>query len=61
LPALAQARAHPWTPAERALVADRVATRSADAGELIITTITHEHADRVRFCELLMQERAKRG
>ncbi|WP_328306489.1 MsnO8 family LLM class oxidoreductase [Streptomyces sp. NBC_00442] len=72
-PTPAQARAHPWTEADRALVADRVdtqfvgsAARVADrleqlqeatgADELIITTITHDHADRVRSYELLAQE-----
>ncbi|MFF7655687.1 LLM class flavin-dependent oxidoreductase [Streptomyces sp. NPDC007983] len=68
-----EARAHSWTEADRALVADRVDTqfvgspgRVADelerlqeatgADELLITTITHRHADRVRSYELLAQE-----
>ncbi|MFE5398704.1 MsnO8 family LLM class oxidoreductase [Streptomyces sp. NPDC056568] len=68
-----QARAHTWTEADRALVADRVDTqfvgspgRVADqleqlqeatgADELIITTITHDHADRVRSYRLLAEE-----
>jgi alkanesulfonate monooxygenase SsuD/methylene tetrahydromethanopterin reductase-like flavin-dependent oxidoreductase (luciferase family) len=72
-----QARAHPWTDADRALVADRVDTqfvgspqRVADqleqlqeatgADELIITTITHNHADRVRSYQLLAEEWQRR-
>ncbi|TXC99467.1 LLM class flavin-dependent oxidoreductase [Streptomyces sp. ISID311] len=72
-----QARAHPWTEADRALVADRVDTqfvgspgRVADqleqlqeatgADELIITTITHDHADRVRSHQLLAEEWQRR-
>ncbi|MER6564279.1 LLM class flavin-dependent oxidoreductase [Streptomyces sp. NPDC001027] len=72
-----EARAHPWTDADRALVADRVDTqfvgspaRVADqlerlqeataADELIITTITHDHADRVRSYRLLAQEWQRR-
>jgi luciferase family oxidoreductase group 1 len=72
-----QARRHPWTEADRALVADRVATQfvgtpgqvadhlerlrdAAEADELIITTITHDHADRVRSYALLAQEWARR-
>ena len=68
-----QARAHTWTAADRALVADRVDTQfagspgqvadkleqlqeAAGADELIITTITHDHADRVRSCQLLAEE-----
>ncbi|WP_316744692.1 LLM class flavin-dependent oxidoreductase [Streptomyces sp. MK7] len=68
-----QARAHTWTDADRALVADRVDTqfvgspgRVADqleqlqeatgADELIITTITHDHPDRVRSYQLLAEE-----
>jgi alkanesulfonate monooxygenase SsuD/methylene tetrahydromethanopterin reductase-like flavin-dependent oxidoreductase (luciferase family) len=64
------ARAREWTPAERAIVADRVATqfvgspdavvaklatlaRVTGADELLVTTITTEHADRVRSTELL--------
>jgi alkanesulfonate monooxygenase SsuD/methylene tetrahydromethanopterin reductase-like flavin-dependent oxidoreductase (luciferase family) len=66
----AQARAREWTPAERAIVADRVDTqfvgapavvveklatlaRVTGADELLVTTITTEHADRVRSTELL--------
>jgi alkanesulfonate monooxygenase SsuD/methylene tetrahydromethanopterin reductase-like flavin-dependent oxidoreductase (luciferase family) len=30
------------------------------ADELIITTITHDHADRVRSYQLLAEERARR-
>jgi alkanesulfonate monooxygenase SsuD/methylene tetrahydromethanopterin reductase-like flavin-dependent oxidoreductase (luciferase family) len=72
-----QARRHPWTEADRALVADRVSTQfagtprqvadrlerlrdAAEADELIITTITHDHADRVRSYQLLAEEWAKR-
>ena len=72
-----QARAHPWTERDRALVADRVDTqfvgspgRVADrleqlreatgADELIITTITHDHADRVRSYRLLAEEWQRR-
>ena len=68
-----QARAHAWTAADRALVADRVDTQFAGspgqvadkleqlqdatgADELIITTITHDHADRVRSYQLLAEE-----
>ncbi|MFF4037107.1 LLM class flavin-dependent oxidoreductase [Streptomyces sp. NPDC001816] len=68
-----QARAHTWTDADRALVADRVDTQfvgspghvadqleqlqeATGADELIITTITHDHADRVRSYQLLAEE-----
>ncbi|SNS35587.1 LLM class flavin-dependent oxidoreductase [Actinacidiphila glaucinigra] len=68
-----QARSHPWTEADRALVADRVETRfvgspqrvadrleqlqeATGADELIVTTITHGHADRVRSHRLLAEE-----
>lgn len=68
-----QARAHPWTEEDRALVADRVETQfvgspqrvadqleqlqeATDADELIVTTITHGHADRVRSYRLLAEE-----
>jgi len=68
-----QARAHAWTDADRALVADRVDTQFAGspgqvadqleqlqeatgADELIVTTITHDHADRVRSHQLLAEE-----
>jgi len=33
---------------------------ATEADELIITTITHDHADRVRSCQLLAQEWARR-
>ncbi|MEU6762787.1 LLM class flavin-dependent oxidoreductase [Streptomyces sp. NPDC046853] len=76
-PTPAQARAHVWTEADRALVDDRTETqftgspgRVADlleqlqeatgADELLITTITHGHADRVRSYELLAQEWRRR-
>ena len=72
-PAPDEARAHQWTDADRALVADRVDTQFAgtpgqvadqlerlrdatEADELIVTTITHDHADRVRSYQLLAQE-----
>ncbi|QMU68044.1 LLM class flavin-dependent oxidoreductase [Streptacidiphilus sp. P02-A3a] len=72
-----EARALPWTEADRALVADRVDTQfvgtaaqvadqlellrdATGADELVITTITHGHADRVRSYELLAQEWARR-
>ena len=68
-----QARAHAWTDADPALVADRVDTQfvgspaqvagqlgqlqeATGADELIITTITHDHADRVRSYQLLAEE-----
>ncbi|MGW4565239.1 LLM class flavin-dependent oxidoreductase [Streptomyces sp. NPDC004561] len=72
-----QARAHTWTDADRALVADRVDTQfvgspghvadqleqlqeATAADELIITTITHDHADRVRSYQLLAEEWQRR-
>ncbi|MGP4086165.1 MsnO8 family LLM class oxidoreductase [Streptomyces sp. KR55] len=72
-----QARAHAWTEADRALVADRVDTQfvgspgsvadqleqlqeATGADELIITTITHDHADRVRSYRLLAEEWQRR-
>ncbi|MFD5793876.1 LLM class flavin-dependent oxidoreductase [Streptomyces diastatochromogenes] len=72
-----EARAHPWSDEDRALVQDRVDTqfvgspgRVADqleqlreatgADELLITTITHDHADRVRSYELLAEEWRRR-
>jgi alkanesulfonate monooxygenase SsuD/methylene tetrahydromethanopterin reductase-like flavin-dependent oxidoreductase (luciferase family) len=68
-----EARRHPWTAADRTLVADRVDTQfvgtpkqvagqleqlrdATGADELIVTTITHDHADRVRSYELLAEE-----
>ncbi|WP_328584542.1 LLM class flavin-dependent oxidoreductase [Streptomyces sp. NBC_00370] len=68
-----EARAHPWTPEDTALVADRVETQfvgtpgqvadqleilrdATGADELVITSITHDHADRVRTYELLAEE-----
>jgi len=76
-PAPAEARAFPWTDADRAMVADRVDTQftgspkqvadrleqlqeASGADELIITTITHDHADRVRSYELLAAEWQRR-
>lgn len=72
-----QARAHRWTDADRALVADRLDTQfvgtpgqvadslerlrdATGADELVVTTITHRHADRVRSYELLAEEWARR-
>jgi alkanesulfonate monooxygenase SsuD/methylene tetrahydromethanopterin reductase-like flavin-dependent oxidoreductase (luciferase family) len=48
------------TPAQ---VADRleVLQRAVGADELVVTTITHDHADRVRSYELLAQEWARRS
>lgn len=76
-PTPAEARARPWTDADRELVADRVDTqfvgtpgRVADqleqlrdatgADELVLTTITHDHADRVRSYGLIAEEWARR-
>jgi alkanesulfonate monooxygenase SsuD/methylene tetrahydromethanopterin reductase-like flavin-dependent oxidoreductase (luciferase family) len=76
-PTPAEARRHPWTEADRELVADRVDTQftgtpgqvadqlerlrdATGADELIITTITHDHADRVRSYQLLAEEWARR-
>ena len=72
-----QARLHQWTDADRALVADRIATQfvgtpsqvadqlerlrdATEADELIVTTITHDHADRVRSYQLLADAWEKR-
>ncbi|PWI41549.1 LLM class flavin-dependent oxidoreductase [Streptomyces sp. ICBB 8177] len=72
-----EARAHVWTDADRALVADRVETQfvgsparvadqleqlqeATEADELIVTTITHDHADRVRSYRLLAEEWSRR-
>ncbi|MFB7182259.1 LLM class flavin-dependent oxidoreductase [Streptomyces sp. NPDC056257] len=72
-PTPAEARALPWTEADRELVADRVETQfvgsartvadhlerlqeATGADELLITTITHDHADRVRSYRLLAEE-----
>jgi luciferase family oxidoreductase group 1 len=69
-PSAAEAAAVAWTEADRALVADRVATqlvgspstvvaaletvqRVTGADELVVTTMTHDHDDRVRSYELL--------
>ncbi len=77
-PTPAEARALPWTDADRDLVADRVETRfvgtartvadhlerlqeATGADELLITTITHRHADRVRSYRLLAEEWRRRG
>ncbi|MEZ0067119.1 alkanesulfonate monooxygenase SsuD/methylene tetrahydromethanopterin reductase-like flavin-dependent oxidoreductase (luciferase family) [Streptacidiphilus sp. MAP12-20] len=72
-----EARAHSWTKADHALVADRTETQfvgspgqvadqlealrdATGADELIITTITHRHEDRVRSYELLAEEWGQR-
>ena len=72
-----QARACPWTDADRAMVADRVNTHftgspkqvadqleqlqeATGADELIITTITHGHANRVRSYQPLAEEWQRR-
>ncbi|MFF1560653.1 LLM class flavin-dependent oxidoreductase [Streptomyces sp. NPDC058279] len=77
-PTPAEARALPWTEADRALVADRVDTQfvgsprtvadhlerlqdATGADELLITTITHDHADRVRSYRLLAEEWQRRS
>ncbi|MFJ6054104.1 LLM class flavin-dependent oxidoreductase [Streptomyces sp. NPDC092307] len=77
-PTPAEARALPWTEADRRLVADRVETRfvgsartvadhlerlqeATGADELLITTITHEHADRVHSYRLLAEEWHRRS
>lgn len=69
-PSPEEADAFPWTPEDRAMVADRVDTqfvgtpdmvveqlrtleRVTGAQELVVTTITHDHADRRRSTELL--------
>ncbi|MFE2163780.1 LLM class flavin-dependent oxidoreductase [Streptomyces sp. NPDC059447] len=76
-PTPAEARALPWTDADRALVADRVETQfvgsartvadhlerlqeATGADELLITTITHDHAARVRSYRLLAEEWQRR-
>ncbi|MFG2986375.1 LLM class flavin-dependent oxidoreductase [Streptomyces sp. NPDC048258] len=76
-PTPAEARALPWTDADRELVADRVDTQfvgsartvadhlerlqeATGADELLITTITHNHADRVRSYRLLAEEWQRR-
>jgi alkanesulfonate monooxygenase SsuD/methylene tetrahydromethanopterin reductase-like flavin-dependent oxidoreductase (luciferase family) len=55
-PAPEQARRHVWSVADQ-LERLRDAT---EADELIITTITHDHADRVRSYQLLAEEWARR-
>jgi alkanesulfonate monooxygenase SsuD/methylene tetrahydromethanopterin reductase-like flavin-dependent oxidoreductase (luciferase family) len=72
-PSPSEAAAHEWTPEERDLVADRVATqfvgspqvvadrlrtlhRATGADELLVTTVTYDHADRVHSFELLAKE-----
>ena len=66
-----QARRHVWTDADRVdtqftgtpgQVADQLERLrdATEADELIITTITHDHADRVRSCQLLAEEWARR-
>ncbi|WP_405786476.1 LLM class flavin-dependent oxidoreductase [Streptomyces sp. NBC_01367] len=77
-PTPAEARALPWTDADRLLVADRLETRfvgsartvadhlerlqvATGADELLITTITHGHADRVNSYRLLAEEWRRRA
>ncbi|MFJ3519212.1 MULTISPECIES: LLM class flavin-dependent oxidoreductase [unclassified Streptomyces] len=77
-PTPAEARALPWTDADRELVADRMETRfvgsartvadhlerlqeATGADELLITTITHGHEDRVSSYRLLAREWRRRG
>ncbi|CAM5655913.1 hypothetical protein GCM10010343_34450 [Streptomyces avidinii] len=77
-PTPAEARALPWTDADRKLVADRVETQfvgsprtvadhldrlqeATGADELLITTITHDHTDRVRSYRLLAEEWQRRS
>ncbi|HXY91881.1 MAG TPA: LLM class flavin-dependent oxidoreductase [Acidimicrobiia bacterium] len=77
-PTPAEAAQHDWTPDDRALVADRLATQfvgspsmvadqlevlaeETAADELLVTTITHDHADRVRSYELLAREWSARA
>jgi alkanesulfonate monooxygenase SsuD/methylene tetrahydromethanopterin reductase-like flavin-dependent oxidoreductase (luciferase family) len=72
-PAPTEALLHPWTEADRDLVADRLQTQfvgtakqvadrlevlrdATGADELIVTTITHDHIDRIRSFELLAEE-----
>ncbi|MFE3032243.1 MsnO8 family LLM class oxidoreductase [Streptomyces canus] len=72
-----EARAHPWTDEDRALVQDRLDTQfvgspsqvadqleqlqeATGADELLVTTITHDHTDRVRSYELLAEEWRRR-
>ncbi|MGW4642253.1 LLM class flavin-dependent oxidoreductase [Sphaerisporangium sp. NPDC004334] len=72
-PTPAEARAIPWSEADRELVADRVDTQfvgtagqvadqleqlreATGADELVVTTITHDHKDRVRSYRLLAEE-----
>lgn len=74
----AQARAREWTEAERAGVADRIATqfvgspatvterlatlaRVIAADELLVTTITTDHLDRVRSTKLLARAWVETG
>ena len=76
-PTPAEARALPWSDADRELVADRVDTQfvgspgqvadqlerlrdATGADELVVTTITHDHADRVHSYRLLAEEWARR-
>ncbi|WP_300682263.1 LLM class flavin-dependent oxidoreductase [Nocardioides sp.] len=72
-----EARQWEWNDADRALVADRLATQfvgspaqvadrieqlveATGADEVALTTITHDHADRLRSYELIAAEWARR-
>jgi len=61
--ALVQDRVDTQFRGDAAQVADRldVLARATGADELVVTTITHRHADRVRSYELLAEEWARRG
>lgn len=52
-----------WTPGSPATVVERLETpaRVTEADELLVTTITTEHADRVRSTELLAHAWAERA
>jgi alkanesulfonate monooxygenase SsuD/methylene tetrahydromethanopterin reductase-like flavin-dependent oxidoreductase (luciferase family) len=61
--ALVQDRVDTQFTGSAATVADRldVLARATGADELVVTTITHDHADRVRSYELLAQEWSRRA
>jgi alkanesulfonate monooxygenase SsuD/methylene tetrahydromethanopterin reductase-like flavin-dependent oxidoreductase (luciferase family) len=61
--ALVQDRVDTQFTGSPATVADRldVLARATAADELVVTTITHDHADRVRSHELLAQEWSRRA
>ncbi|KJY37520.1 monooxygenase, partial [Streptomyces sp. NRRL S-444] len=66
-PTPAEARALPWTEADRTLVADRVETQFVGSARTVadhlerLQTITHDHADRVRSYRLLAEEWQRRS